>query len=121
MPHDEVGEVLNTLGVSALLRVRRILEEEAVAIAPDRHLAASLKWGQPSFALSPKQGTPVRLGLQNERPAIFVHCGTTLVEDWRHRQGEAADTAGNRCVFVDPADVEAIRPFIRMALTYRRA
>ncbi|MEO1613827.1 MAG: hypothetical protein AAFU55_15950 [Pseudomonadota bacterium] len=122
MPQDDdVSAALEALGAPALLCVQKIIEEEAVEVAPEHALAASLKWGQPSFALSPKQGTPVRLGLQGERPVVFVHCGTTLVENWRHRQGDAADTAGNRCVFVDPEDVEAIRPFIRMALTYRRA
>ncbi|MEL7463788.1 MAG: DUF1801 domain-containing protein [Pseudomonadota bacterium] len=117
----EVEEALAALGAPALLTARDVIAEEAAAIAPDRELVASLKWGQPSFALSPKRGTPIRLGLQDGRPAVFVHCGTTLVEDWRHRQGEAAETAGNRCVFIDGNDMEALRAFVRMALTYGRA
>ena len=115
----DVDAVMDALGNMALQDMRRCIEEEASSIAPNRRLVASLKWGQPSFALSPKHGTAVRLGLHRDRPAVFVHCGTSLVEDWRQRMGPDADVSGNRAVFIDPDDVEALRPFIRAALTYR--
>ena len=103
----------------ALATARALIEAEAKAVAPDRVLEASLKWGQPSFALAPKMGTPIRLGLNGGRPALFVHCATTLVEDWRQRMGPEADVSGTRAVHIDPGDVGALRPFIRAALTYR--
>ena len=118
---DIVERRLSALEVPALFAARRLIEAVAGDVAPDRDLVASLKWGQPSFALSPKQGTPIRLGLEDGRPALFVHCATTLVEDWRRRMGPAADVSGNRAVFIDPDHPEALGPFIRMALTYRVA
>lgn len=117
--NERVDAALAALGSAALLEARRIIAGEAAAIAPERRLEATLKWGQPSFALSPKMGTPVRLGILEGRPALFVHCATTLVEDWRQRMGADADASGDRAVFIDPADVGALRPFIRAALTYR--
>lgn len=96
-----------------------MIEDEARLAAPEHQLEASVKWGQPSFALKPKRGTAVRLGAHGGRPALFVHCGTTLVEDWRLRMGVDADVEGARVVFIDPADVDALRPFVRAALNYR--
>ena len=103
----------------ALIAARQAIEEEAESAAPSHRLEGTLKWGQPSFALRPKRGTAVRLGVSADRPAFFVHCATTLVEDWRMRAGPDADVSGKRAVFINEDAMDALRPFIRSVFDYR--
>ncbi|MEM7524945.1 MAG: DUF1801 domain-containing protein [Pseudomonadota bacterium] len=121
---DEISAAMAAFSGSAreaLNAARRMIEEEAAAAPEIAELEASLKWGQPSFAPTPKTGTPIRLGLtKSGAPALFVHCGTTLIEDWSRIAGPSARVEGNRALILEPDDLESARPFIRRALTFRR-
>jgi len=92
-----------------------ILEEaDALDLAP---LTETTKWGQPAFLTTAGQGTTIRLGVHEKRPALFVHCQTSIVADARRIFGDAA-FAGNRACLLDEAQEAAVRSVIRHALTY---
>lgn len=92
-----------------------ILEEAAaLGLAP---LNETKKWGQPAFLTPGGQGTTIRLGLHQQRPALFVHCQTSIVAEARRVFGDAA-FEGNRACLLDEAEEVAVRSIIRHALTY---
>ncbi len=76
-----------------------------------------LKWGQPSYRV--KEGTPVRLGLLDGAPAIFVHCQTSIIEEARTVFGPDEAFSGNRALRVTEG-LDAARHVIGAALTYHR-
>lgn len=82
----------------------------------------SLKWGQPSYATNPKTGTPIRLGLHEEdQPALFVHCQTTLVAVHRGIAPPSVKFIDNRAILLtdfDDAENAFLNTFITAALTY---
>ncbi|MEO0362373.1 MAG: DUF1801 domain-containing protein [Pseudomonadota bacterium] len=134
---DEPTETTTETGVEAALdaapephrrvlaRAAAMIREEAEAAPEVARLEATLKWGQPSFAPSSasgaKTGTPIRLGLSKDgEPALFVHCGTTLIADWAAVAGPGVRVEGRRALILEPDDLDAARPFVRRALTYRR-
>jgi hypothetical protein len=92
--------------------------------APTHSLVETVKWGQRSFALSPKQGTAVRLGLSRSgEVALLVHCGTSVIDDWRDAceiTGRETRTEGKRAFIVDPDRLDDAKDFIRSALSYRK-
>mgnify|MGYP000722380901 CR=1 FL=1 len=101
-----------------LLAVRDMIYEVAAETGAAGKVVEEVKWGQPSFATSPKTGTPIRLGLNKAgAPTLFVHCQTTLVADYVATVGQNAVVEGNRAVVL-PEDIDAIRPLVRAALTY---
>ncbi len=115
------GEELNQ---AAFARLRALIEDVAQEWQASHRLTETVKWGQPSFALTPKAGTAVRMGLNGQgEVALFVHCGTTVISDWREACAlteTPVRTEGNRALIVDPDRIEDARGFIRRALTYRR-
>jgi hypothetical protein len=82
----------------------------------------ALRWGQPAY-LAPK-GSTLRLGIPKQAAfALFAHCQTTLIEDFRAGPGAGHRIEGTRAVlFDDPAEIDpdALRPLIRHALTYHQ-
>lgn len=107
-----------------LLELRKLIftvAEETDGVGP---LTETLKWGQPSYLTSISgSGTTVRIDRFCERDvAIFVHCQTTLISDFRGFFPEL-DYSGTRaivCAVGAPLPVDALRLFIEMALTYKR-
>ena len=104
-------------GVHALRRlILRVAAEENTAVREE------LRWGQPAF-LSPK-GTTIRIGTHKAaRFALFVHCQTSLIDDFRAGPGAAMAFDGTRGVlFNDPDEIDAaaLTILIRNALTYRQ-
>ena len=69
------------------------------------------KWGQPSYLpVKPRVGSTLRLGQVGEDVAMFFHCQTTLVEEFRVTWGDRLRYQGRRALLwrVDeaiPADV----------------
>lgn len=104
-----------------LLTVRQAL----LAVADETGagpLAETLKWGQPAYLTEATgAGTTVRLGLDGGTPAVFVHCRTRLIEDFRAEFPEAFRTSGRRALYLDKGfDRAALAIFLGRALTYRR-
>lgn len=63
----------------------------------DITIQESLKWKQLSF--SSKNGTPIRIDRFSDlQIGLFVHCQTTLVDEWRELFGNSLDFSGNRAI-----------------------
>ena len=62
-------------------------------------ITETLRWGQPSYITAkPKSGTTIRLGPHDEGYALFVHCQTSLIEEFRASFGTKLRFEGNRAV-----------------------
>ena len=88
-------------------------------------LVEDLRWGQPSYLTEkPQTGSTIRLGLtKKDEPAMFAHCGTTLIGDFRRAHGALFEFEGNRAL-LPGNDVDAVRTelqgCITQALMYKR-
>lgn len=86
-------------------------------------VSEELRWGQPAY-LTPKtkSGSTLRLGVPKTGGfALFVHCRTWLIDDFRAFTGPEWQIDGARAVlFSEPGQTghPAIRNLIRNALTY---
>ncbi|MEM1065865.1 MAG: DUF1801 domain-containing protein [Pseudomonadota bacterium] len=106
---------------AGLLRLRALifdLAAETPAVGP---LQETLKWGQPAY-LTPetRAGSTVRLGVPKGGGfALYVHCQTTIVSEFRQVFPTDFAYDGNRGVlFEKDPPPNAIAPLIRRALTY---
>ena len=104
-----------------LLAARSLVFKEAEdpLIGP---LTETLKWGEPSYLTDARgSGCTIRLGVTKAgRAAMFVHCATTLVADFKDLYGEILEFEGKRALLLpDAADhPDALSHCIRLALTY---
>ncbi len=104
-------------------RLLRDVIFETAAEADIGPLCETLKWGQPAY-LTPvtKSGSTIRLGLPKSGGfAMFVHCQTTILSDFRTIFADDFTYDGNRAVvFQDPADLDLkkLRSLVHAALTY---
>ena len=80
-----------------------------------------LRWGQLSY-LSPT-GTMIRLGISKSgKPAMFFHCGTTLIETYRAQYTHEFEFEGNRALVLTgsvSSTKAALADCIQQALTYK--
>ncbi len=107
-----------------LAEIRQLIFDVANAegVGP---LTETLKWGQPSYLTeATKAGTTVRLGQPDEATvALYVHCQTTLVDQYRERYADTLAFDGNRAVVIPikgPLPADALAGAIALALTYHR-
>ncbi len=83
----------------------------------------TLKWGQPAY-LTPdsKSGTTIRLGVPRTGGfALYVHCQTTLISEFRSLFPDDFAFDGNRAILFEDGQtlpIDALRLFIKNALTY---
>ena len=87
-------------------------------------LTETLKWGQPSYLTeASKSGSTVRLATSSDhRPALFVHCATDLIEQFRTFYPDTFDYQGKRALVIksEIGSVKAeLRHCIALALTYK--
>ncbi|WP_375570847.1 DUF1801 domain-containing protein [Ahrensia marina] len=123
MPAD-VAQAINAMPEPSRARVLQ-LRDLVLAEASTRGIAPleeTLKWGQPSY-LPGRSGTTIRLGADDVTGGakLFVHCQTSLVDDWRSRFGDRLAYEGNRAVLIDPEGplpTEELSLCIGAALTY---
>lgn len=85
-------------------------------------LEETLKWGQPSYVPG-RQGTTVRLGEDEASGGckLYVHCQTSLVDEWRSQFGSSLKFEGNRAILIDPngpLPAQDLSICIASALTY---
>ena len=108
------------------LRLARQLIFEVVAANPQiGAIVETLKWGQPAYLpKKPKTGTTVRLGFLKSNPvtaAVFFHCQTTLIGNFRQRYPGDFTFEGNRALVcskgIEPVTAQ-LRHCIALALTY---
>ncbi|QPH55894.1 DUF1801 domain-containing protein [Pontivivens ytuae] len=103
----------------ALLTLRQLILDTAKTIGP---IEESLKWGQPAYR-TPK-GSTLRLGLPKSGGyAIYAHCQTTIISDFRSLFPDDFRYDGNRGVLFATGETpgqEKLRLLIRSALTYQQ-
>lgn len=112
---------------TTLMAVRAMIFDIAAAFPPDQNIGClkeTTKWGQPSYATpDTKSATPIRLGLSKAGdPAIFTHCQSTVMADFRALAPPELKFDGNRAVHLlnnHPPKLNELAPLIRAALTYR--
>lgn len=109
-------------GVTArLLEVREIILSVASELPELGGLREYLAWGQPSYrAERDGVGTSVRLWVHGDGgPAMFVHCGTSLISEFRAVVGHLVFD-GKRAVLLPdsgPLPEDEVRVMVEMALT----
>ncbi|WP_371169564.1 DUF1801 domain-containing protein [Aliiroseovarius sp. 2305UL8-7] len=123
---SEVAATFKTFpsGATAhLLALRSLIFSTAQATPGVGRIEETLKWGQPAY-LTPdtKSGTTIRLGTpKSGGTALYVHCQTTLISEFRSLFPAEFNYDGNRAILFDK-DVtsleEPLRLFIGNALTY---
>ena len=106
-----------------LMALRTMIYEIGETL-PVGRIEESTKWGQPSYATPDTNlATPIRLGLSKAGdPAIFTHCQTTVMNDFRALAPTNIAFDGNRAVHLPldtSPDLNELAPLIRAALTYR--
>ena len=86
-------------------------------------ITETLKWGQPSYLTEESgSGSTIRLGGTAEAPALYVHCATNLIEQFRTHYPDTFDYEGKRALVIrdDVQSVAAeLRHCIALALTYK--
>lgn len=87
---------------AVLMEIRQRLHRLADADQRIGPLQECLKWGQPSWVTATsKSGTTIRVGYNDDMPDrawIYVHCGTSLISDYKDRFGDLLETEGNRAI-----------------------
>lgn len=106
-----------------LLILRDLIFEIAEDDDAIGRLEETLKWGQPAYLTSTTQsGTTIRLGVPKSGGfAIYTHCQTSVISDFRALSTKGLAFDGNRAVIFDGADNiprDAVALLIRSALTY---
>jgi len=106
-------------------QVRDLIFEVAASTQGVGPIQETLKWGQPSYLTNDTQsGTTVRIdkfGWEKDKYALFVHCQSDVLEQFRTSFGKDFNYDGNRAIILDAKDdlrEEGVRHFIWLALTY---
>ena len=107
-----------------LLTLRALIFKTAAATPGVAAVEETLKWGQPSYRADKGMSSPIRLGVPKEGGyAIYAHCQTSIVPDFRTRFPEDFTYEGTRAVHFgadDLPDAGKLSTLIRHALTYHR-
>ena len=107
-----------------LLACRDLVFQVAAASDDIGPVTETLKWGQPSYLTeATKAGTTLRLATSGDgRAALFVHCGTDLIEQFRTFYPDTFDYQGKRALILKsqiPAVEAELRHCTALALTYK--
>lgn len=110
-----------------LLRARELIFETAHHTAGVGRIEETLKWGQPAY-LTPEtsSGSTIRLGIPKSPSdgwALFVHCQTSLIRQFREHYPDRFTFEGNRALLFRPDEVipeDALSHCIALALTYHQ-
>ncbi|MEL6644061.1 MAG: DUF1801 domain-containing protein [Pseudomonadota bacterium] len=106
-----------------LLDLRRLVFDTAIQTDGVGPLQETLKWGQPAY-LTPTthSGSTLRLGVtKSDDPAIYVHCQTTILSDFRTVFPNDFRYEGHRAVHLDdasPLPSDKLQLLIAATLTY---
>lgn len=111
---------------SKLLRIRQLILEVAARTEGVGDIEETLKWGVPSYLTSTsRSGTTIRLAPSSngEEYGLYVHCQTSLVQDFKKLHPKAFRYSGSRALLIamaDEFDKEFLEEFIVAALTYHQ-
>lgn len=108
-----------------LLRIRELIYDVAGNDQNIGEITETLKWGEPSYLTqASKSGTTIRLSQVKDRPnycGIYVHCQTSLIEEFRNAFGTEFEFSGNRAVLIaanSDMNNDLVKMFLKNALTY---
>jgi hypothetical protein len=91
-----------------MLVLRAMILAQAALLPQIGRIEEALRWGQPAY-LTPDTGAGCSLRIGPVRDGgfgLFVHCRTTLIEEFRAGPGGACRTEGTRAVlFRSAADI----------------
>jgi hypothetical protein len=107
-----------------LMALRETIFDVADATEGVGQIEETLKWGQPAYLTTESgSGTTIRLdGMKEGGHALYVHCQTSLVDNYRALYDGVLRFGGNRSILFDAGDrppKAALEHCIRMALTYK--
>ncbi len=108
---------------ASLMAMRDLIFDVAETTEGVGRLEETLKWGQPAY-LTPetKSGSTIRLGAPKDGgAALYAHCQTTIIPDFRGAFPDTFTYEGNRAVRFGPGDdlqPTALTLLIKSALTY---
>jgi len=105
-----------------LLSIRQFIFDIAMENNNIGEIEETLKWQQASYLTSnPKSGTTIRLAyLESTECAMYVHCQTTLIAEFKEVYPELKYD-GNRAIIFDSTKklpIKAVKHFIYLALSY---
>ncbi len=106
-----------------LLALRRLIFETAAQTPGVGALKETLKWGQPAY-LTPetRSGSTIRLGVPKQGGfALYAHCQTTIISDFRTTFPDDFEFEGNRAVHFTPGKalpLDQLGLLVTNALTY---
>lgn len=109
---------------TGLMRLRGLIFETAETTPGVRALEEALRWGQPAY-LTPetRSGSTIRLGLPKQGGfAIYTHCQTTILSDFRGMFPDDFVYEGNRGIHFRNGEAlpeDRLKLLILKALTYR--
>lgn len=108
-----------------LMKLRELIFKTAAKNPEIGPLDEVLKWGQPSYLTNEtKAGSTIRLDALRGTPdgyALYFHCQTNLVENFRKKFGRKFHYEGNRALHfsaAQPTPTDALAECISAALTY---
>jgi predicted flap endonuclease-1-like 5' DNA nuclease len=108
-----------------LMQLRRLIFRVAAETPGVGHLTETLKWNQPSYLTEQsRSGTLVRIDQikgDTGKYAMYFHCQTTLLDEFRKMFADDFRFVGNRCIMFDVNQVYSetkLGQCIEMALTY---
>lgn len=108
---------------TGLLALRAMIFETAAALPEVGRVEETLKWGQPAY-LTPetRSGSTIRLGLPRDGGfAIYAHCQTSIIPEFRDLFPDDFVYEGNRAVRFTAGRALAhdkLRLLVARALTY---
>jgi Domain of unknown function (DU1801) len=111
---------------SKLLNIRQLIMETAARTEGVGEIEETLKWGVPSYLTSKsRSGTTLRLApsKDGEEYGLYVHCQTSLVQDFKKMHPKAFRFSGSRALLfavTEEFDKEILENFIVAALTYHQ-
>ncbi len=107
-----------------LLELRQFILDTAASTTNVGTIEETLKWNVPAYlTFNPKSGTTLRIDGNTKKQifGLYVHCQTTLIEDFRRRYSGLFTFEKNRAILFgidDKLPKEALGHCIQMALTY---
>lgn len=110
-----------------LLALRALVFETAAETEGVGPLVETLKWGQPSYLTEQsRSGTTIRIDRVKDAPgryALYVHCNTDLIAQFRSHYPDGMSYGGKRSILFDAQEAPpraALKHCIALALTYHR-
>ncbi len=108
-----------------LMELREIIFKAARDIPDVGKVAEALRWGQPSYlTLETGSGSTIRIDAVKSAPgktAVYFHCQSGLIENFRELYGDALTFGGKRCIVFDNArelPKDMIAHCVALALTH---